>query len=104
MNIEIMNYNDERVGVDVGEDVAIINIQIVSGDEIAYVIYKDYSQECFDSAVLLHNLRSMDFDYGEYEVYNANKENNLIDNPVWLNRKTSYDGSDFAWELERKEI
>lgn len=104
MILEIMNYNYERVGIEVGEkeDIAIIIIQIVSGDEIARIIYKDYSQKEFDSAVLLGNLRCMGYDDGDYEIYNANKENNVIDNPNWQKRKTSYDGSSVAWEMERR--
>lgn len=105
MNIEIMNYNDERVSVDIGkkEDIAVIDIQIVSGDEIAHVIYKDYSRKYFDSASLLNNFRIMDYNDAEYEAYNASKENNIIDNPNWLNRKTSYDGDDIARESEVEE-
>lgn len=94
MNITIMNYNDEKVTVDVGDNVATINIDVISGDEVARVTYKDYTTILYDSADIIGNWRLMDCYDRSYEVYNFHKEENLIDNPLWKNRKTSYDS---AW-------
>lgn len=93
MNITIMNYRNEKVTVDVGDNVAIITIDVLSGDEVARVIDKDYTTTVYDSAYIVGNLRISDFYDGSYEVYNFQKEENLINNPLWKNRKTSYDSS-----------
>lgn len=92
MKLEIMNYENERISIDVGdrENIATIYIRVISGDEVAEVTYKDYSKKIFDSAILLHNYRSMDYNDYEYEIYNFQKEDNAIDNPQWLKRGTAY--------------
>ena len=89
MTIELIDYDGIKVKKRIGkkEDVAVINIEVVSGDEIAIVIYKDYSTKHFDSS----DTRMIDFHDDSYNIYDYTKENNLIDNPLWLNRKTSYD-------------
>lgn len=94
MNITIMNYENEKVTLDVGDNVAIITIEVISGDEVARVINKDYTTTIYDSADIIGNCRITDYYDGSYEVYNFHKEENLIDNPLWKNRKTSYDS---AW-------
>lgn len=94
MNITIMNYINEKVTVDVGNNVATITIDVISGDEVARVINKDYTTTIYDSAYIIGDWRISDFYDDSYEVYNFQKEENLIDNPLWTNRKTSYDS---AW-------
>ena len=91
MKIALMNYDAKKVTVDVGDNVATIIIDVVSGDEIANVTYKDYTRKSFDSAEYLHNLRLADFNDDSYEVYNFQNKDNLINNPLWENRKSSYD-------------
>lgn len=104
MELTLMNYRNDKVSVDIGdrEDIGTIFISIISGDEIAHITYKDFSQKRFDSNELLGELRLMDFDDGCYMLYNINEcymlynineKDNLLDNPKWINRTSSYDDS-----------
>lgn len=97
MNLTIMNYRDKKVDIDIGDNVAVITIDVISGDEVAEVIYKDFTRKRYDSAEYCQNLRLRDFYDDSCEVYNFQNTENLIDNPLWKNRKTSYDSS---WEGE----
>ena len=96
MELTLMNYASKKVSVDIGnrEDIADIFISVISGDEIANITYKDYSHKSFDSADLTNGWRMMDSNDGGYFAYNFKEENNLIDNPKWVNRTSSYDGFD----------
>ena len=93
MELTLMNYTNDKVSVDIGdkEDIGTIFISIISGDEIAHIIYKDFSHKWFDSNKLLGGFRFMDFDDGCYMLYNINEKDNLLDNPKWINRTSSYD-------------
>ena len=89
MILTIMDYDNHKRNVNIGkkDDIASISISVISGDEIAEVIYKDYTKKCFDSS----DCRMYDFFDDEYTIYNFQEENNLIDNPLWQKRKSSYD-------------
>lgn len=97
MNLTIMNYRDEKVDIDIGDNVATITINVISGDEVAEVTYKDFTRKWYDSSVYCQNLRALNFYDESYEVYNFQNAENLIDNPLWKNRETSYD---LSWEEE----
>lgn len=94
MKITLMNYDGKKASVDIGnkEDIANIFIVIVSGDEVAHITYKDYSHKSYDSAEMTGSWRTMDFDDGGYLLYNFKEKENLIDNPKWINRESSYYG------------
>lgn len=86
--IEIMDWQGTRTTVKVDMDtVAAINLDIVSGDEILVVVYKNYTIRKFDSSYD----RRMDFSDGGYVVFNEAKGVNLLEDDEWLNRKSSYD-------------
>jgi len=95
MRIKLLDYSNKKITVDIGkkENVATIDITVMSGDEIANVTYKDYSRAIFDSS----NDRIMDYFDDSYRVYDFQKTDNLIDNPKWLQRKSSYDD---RWKAE----
>lgn len=86
--IEIMDWQGTKTTVKVDMDkVAAINLEVVSGDEILVVVYKDYTIEKFDSSYD----RRMDFSDGSYVVFNEERSVNLLEDDEWLNRKSSYD-------------
>ena len=89
MELKLLNYRGEEKIVDIGDinDIAIIDIKVVTGDEIARVIYKDYTIEEFDSCYT----RTADYSDGEYRIYDFGNEKNLIDNPRFMGRTDSYD-------------
>ena len=86
MILELMDWENTKVQFDIGDinDVFVININVVTGDEIAAVVYKDGQTEIFDSS----SNRLMDFDDGGYQLYGPECE--LIFQDKWKNRKTSY--------------
>lgn len=86
--IEIMDWQGTKTTVKVDMDkVAAINLEVVSGDEILVVVYKNYTIKKFDSS---HD-RRIDFSDGSYVVFNEAKSVNLLEDDEWLNRKSSYD-------------
>ncbi len=86
----IMDYQNHKVdtGVDITnlDNILNITIEIVTGDEIATVVFADGHIEKFDSCPCN---RWLDFLDHEYILYSKEYDINLI--PDWVNRKTSYD-------------
>ena len=91
--IEIMNYAGKKVPVEIKNfnNVVKLIIEIVSGDEILHVLYKDYIEETYDSCYMLDDFRIMDFFDDKYTIYDITKNINCIDS--WSKRKDSYDYS-----------
>lgn len=89
--IEIMDYQGkkEKVKIDNFEDVVRLEIEVLSGDEVLYVLYKDYSAEKYDSS----ENRTTDYNDGSYLIYDITKNIDDIDN--WSKRTSSY-----GYELE----
>lgn len=90
MKLELLNYMSKKMEVEIGElnDIARIDIEVVTGDEIARVIYKDYSTDEFDSDT---SGRMADYPDGGYTIYNITDGTNLLDDEKWKNRKGSYE-------------
>lgn len=91
--ITIMNYQAKKVPVKIKnfEEVVKLTIEVISGDEILKVLYKDYNIEEYDSCYLLDNCRIMDFQDDLYTIYDITENINYIDS--WSKRKNSYDYS-----------
>lgn len=89
MIFEILDYKGNRHPVDLGDldDIAVIDIKVVTGDETLDIVYKDYSKIYADA----ETGRWRDIVDDIYEIYHFQKEKNLIDDPDFLNRKSSYD-------------
>ena len=88
MEIKLLDWNKKETIVEIGDldDIAKMEIDVISGDEILTVVYKDYTIRKFDSSCD----RMADFyDYG-YEIYDFNNSENRIDDPKFLNRTDSY--------------
>lgn len=88
--IEIMNYENKKVPIELNDfdNVVKLQIEVITGDEILHVLYKDYSSKIFDSSCLLNNPRIMGFADDLYTIYDITKNINYIDN--WNKRKNSY--------------
>lgn len=87
-NLILLNCFDDKVKTPIDLDrldgILRIDIQVISGDEIATIIYKNGSKEVRDSGCF----RTIDFDDGEYCIYQADLTNDI---DKWLKRKDSYD-------------
>lgn len=85
--ITITDYNNvkKKVKIDNFEDVVRLEIEVVSGDEILYVLYKDYSAEKYDSSGCRHT----DYLDAYYCIYDITKNINHLDK--WKKRTSSYD-------------
>lgn len=85
--INLIDYNDCKHPVDIGDldNIKIMAIHVVTGDEILYVLYKDDTEKVFDSS----DDRMEDFYDGTYPIYAFGHW--LIDKDKFINRKTSYD-------------
>lgn len=84
----LMNYNNRLfdTGIELsrlGEDVLSVFITVLSGDEIATVIFEDGHEEEFDSS----KDRIMDFYDGSYYLYQKGAINKL---DKFLGRVSSY--------------
>ena len=90
MKIKILDYESRPKEVDVGElkDIRKMKVNVVSGDEILNVTYKDGSEKIFDSS---DDDRIIGFFDGDYELYNTETEPeiNELENPEWISR-TNY--------------
>ena len=88
MKIKIYDYSGKKKEVKIKnfEEVVRLAIEVVSGDEILHILYKDYSTEEYDSCEFG---RLYDFDDDYYIIYDITNNTNLLDK--WKKRKDSYD-------------
>lgn len=90
MNKELIlldyDCNECHTGIDLAhlDDILRIDIEVLSGDEIARVLYKNGDMEEFDSS----EDRIIDYADNEYCIYQAGVKNEIDD---WLKRGNSYD-------------
>ena len=89
MKIRLLDYKNKIIVVDVGDikKIGSMYIEVLSGDEVLYVIYKDYTIKEFDSS----NTRCKDHLDARYPIYNKVTGLNLLKNEDFLNRIDSYD-------------
>lgn len=91
--LEIIDYSGDKVKTTIDlnklEEIQRIEIEVVTGDEICRVQYKNGKKEKFDSS----KCRMSDFYDGEYTLYDVIDNTNLIDK--FLKRTSSYD---LIWE------
>ena len=89
MIIELMDYQDKKVTFDIGniEDIVSIIIEVITGDEIATVLYKNYTTKVFDSSCT----RIGDYFNYKYLLYDVINGVDHLSDEIFLNRKTSYD-------------
>ena len=88
MKIKLLDYEDKTKVVDVGDikEIKSMYIEVISGDEVLLVIYKDYTIKEFDSS----NTRCEDRHEGRYLIYNEQLGINFLKDKDFLNRINSY--------------
>lgn len=79
--------NKTKTGVDLDDlsEILRIDIRVITGDEVARITYKNGDIKIFDGTTAF---RDMDFDDGEYCIYQAGVKNDIDE---WIDRKDSYD-------------
>ena len=89
MTVTLLDYESRPVVVEVGEleSIGRMDIDILSGDEILTVIYKDYTIKKFDSCP---GGRIHGYEDGGYELYNAITGVNYFNRDAFMNRTSSY--------------
>ena len=95
MILKLIDYKRDVTEHDIGDlkDIAVITIEVITGDEIANVVYKDYTTRRFASS---HD-RMNDYYDGKYEIYRYDKEDCVINKKEFKNRKSSYDFWYWDW-------
>ena len=88
MKIKLLDYENKTKVVDVGDikEIESMYIDVITGDEVLVVVYKDYTIKKFDSS----NTRCEDSYDAEYPIYNEQIGINLLKDEDFLNRKDSY--------------
>ena len=89
MKIKILDHETKTKVIDVGDikEIGSMYIDVISGDEVLVVVYKDYTTKEFDSS----NTRCEDYLDARYPIYNKITGLNLLKEEYFLNRIDSYD-------------
>ena len=76
MKIKLLDYETKTKVVDVGDikEIGSMYIEVLSGDEVLVVVYKDYTIKTFDSS----DTRCEDRHEGRYLIYNEQLGINLL--------------------------
>ena len=97
MKIKLFDCEDNIKIVDVGDikEIGSMYIEVISGDEVLFVVYKNYVIKEFDSS----NTRCEDRHESRYLIYNEQIGINLLKDEDFLYRKDSYDYLyNYLWE------
>lgn len=88
MKLDIFDYEGRKTTVDIGDlnDVLNVHLFVISGDEVLQVKYKNSKTTTFDS----NHHRLIEFYDTNYEIYDSNEDDNILDMPEFLNRTSSY--------------
>lgn len=92
------NYDTGFSLDDIEDKINYILIKVVSGDEIAEILYFSGKRITYDSGELAQNARIIPFFDGEYYLYDYYNKINHIEE--FNKRKNSYD---LLWELDEDE-
>lgn len=96
MILKLLDYKGRETLEDIGEldEIAAVVIRVITGDEIATIIYKDGLISRIDSS----RDRMADYFDDEYVVYvnGVSKEENLLFNEEFIKRTDSY------WQWNRE--
>ena len=87
MKLFIMDFESNKVPVALKDfkNVVRMRIEVLTGDEILHVIYRDYHEETYDSRWD----RMMCFPDANYVIYDITEDINDIEK--WSKRKDTYD-------------
>lgn len=89
MDIKVLKYNGDVTVKTINnfDNVDMMLITVISGDEELFISYKDDTAEVVDPGKAT---RFMDYVDYVYVIYDADKSKNLIDNPIFMDRTSSY--------------
>lgn len=87
MDLKLLDFESKAHNFEIGkiEDIARITIKVFTGDEIAVVIYKDYTVQMFDAG---ENRIEGYLDY-VYDIYHFEDPESLIFDQKFIDRKSS---------------
>ena len=87
MKLKLLDYDGNPFEYEIGEleKIKSIELEVISGDEVATIYYKDGTSAVYDTAPD----RMMDFFDTSYTVYNE-EGINLFNDEKWVNRLDSY--------------
>ena len=88
LDLKLLNWEDAPTIFSVRdlEYIRKIVIDVITGDEVARIYYRDGSTEVLDSS----DRRFMDFHDTSYVLYDERTEGGLLFDKKWLDRKSSY--------------
>ena len=88
MKLKLLDYSKKPHEFEIGnlEDIIDIDMDVITGDEVVTVEYKDGNSKICDTGVD----RFMDYFDDSYTVYNKEQGINLLADEKWVNRKSSY--------------
>lgn len=90
MKLELIDFEGNKTEFDLYEDldkISSIMLLVITGDEIAEVIYENGMVDEYDSS----NCRTGDYYDGSYLIYHKSSGINLLEDPKFLGRKDSYE-------------
>lgn len=91
-NLVLLNYANRKAETSVDlynlENIEFIRITVLSGDEVADVLYTNGALETYDSAVLLKEPRTAGYYDGSYVIYDKSRNIDFLD--IFPARKNSY--------------
>lgn len=89
MDIKVFKHNGSFIvkNIDNFDDVKMMFIFLVYGDEVLNVIYNNGTVDAIYPSIETQFMSLTDH---SYTIYDATKSSNLIDNPVFMNRTKSY--------------
>ena len=88
MKLKLFSYDKVPHEYEIGnlEDIISIDIDVITGDEVATIQYTNADSVILDTAAD----RFMDYFDDSYTVYNKNEGINFLNDSKWANRKSSY--------------
>lgn len=89
MDIKVLKYNGDVTvkTIDNFDEVDMMLITTISGDEELFISYKDDTTEVVNPGKANRYEDYIDY---IYVIYDADKSKNLIDNPIFMDRTSSY--------------
>ena len=88
MKLRLLDYSGKSTEFEIGplSDITTIYLDIVTGDEIAHITFKNGQTRSYDTGID----RFFDCYDDSYIVYDSQASINLFEDERWMNRKDSY--------------
>lgn len=88
--VKLLDYSGNRTFTEIKDfdTVERCSIEVVSGDEILHIFYKDGYESVVDPMEFGRFENIFDF---EYDIYDSESKDNLINDERFVNRTSAYD-------------